>query len=81
LSVILELKGHKFFDEDQLVNLCVNLVNRAEIVTMIMESLSLQIPMIELFGVKNIGELADISYSKIKSKVKSSSVALEFVPR
>jgi polyketide biosynthesis acyl carrier protein len=34
---------------------------------MVRESLSLEIPRIELFGVKNIGELADVFYVKSKA--------------
>ncbi|NEQ16370.1 MAG: acyl carrier protein, partial [Moorea sp. SIO3E2] len=40
-------------------------VNRAEIIMMVMEDLSLNIPRIELAGAKNIGELADLFAAKL----------------
>lgn len=66
-EVLPELEGHIFKPSDRLVELGANSVDRAEIVAMTMESLSLQIPRVELFGAKNIGELVDILYEKLKS--------------
>ncbi|MCX8131985.1 MAG: acyl carrier protein [Clostridia bacterium] len=66
-EVIPELEGHEFKFDDRLVDLGANSVDRAEIVTMTMESLSLKIPRVELFGVKNIGELAEVIYEKLQS--------------
>lgn len=63
-EVIPELKNHEFKPSDRLVDLGANSVDRAEIVMMTVESLSLQIPRIELFGATNIGELADVLYEK-----------------
>lgn len=50
---------------DSLKNLGIDSVNRAEIIMMVMEDLSLNIPRIELAGAKNIGELADIFAAKL----------------
>ena len=66
-QVIPELKGHAFSKTDRLVDLGANSVDRAEIVMMVMESLSLQIPRIELFGAKDIGELTEVFYEKSKA--------------
>mgnify|MGYP000509358491 CR=1 FL=1 len=66
-KVIPELEGYEFKSGDRLVDLGANSVDRAEIVTMSMGSLSLQIPRVELFGVKDIGELVDVLYKKSKS--------------
>ncbi|HLE16973.1 MAG TPA: acyl carrier protein [Syntrophales bacterium] len=63
-EVIPELKGHEFKPGDRLADLGANSVDRAEIVMMTMESLSLQIPRVELFGASNIGELADVLFKK-----------------
>ena len=63
-EVIPELKGHKFKHDDQLSDLGANSVDRAEIVTMSMEALSLKFPRVELHGVKNIGELTTVLYEK-----------------
>ncbi len=35
-------------------------MDRSEIINMVIESLSLEIPRVKVFGAKNIGELADI---------------------
>ncbi|AJQ29669.1 acyl carrier protein [Pelosinus fermentans] len=66
-EVIPELEGHVFKPSDRLTELGANSVDRAEIVAMTMEALSLQIPRVELFGAKNIGELAEVLYEKSKS--------------
>lgn len=66
-EVISKLKNHEFKPSDKLVDLGANSVDRAEIVMMTVESLSLQIPRVELFGATNIGELADVHYEKSRS--------------
>jgi len=66
-EVIPELEGQLIKSSDRLVELGANSVDRAEIVAMAMDSLSLQIPRVELFGAKNIGELVDVLYEKSKS--------------
>ncbi|AUZ26502.1 acyl carrier protein [Bacillus cabrialesii] len=66
-EVLPELDGHRFEPEDQLVELGADSVDRAEIITMVLEDLSLNIPRIELSGVKNIGELAEVLYDKVQS--------------
>ncbi|EGD47495.1 phosphopantetheine-binding protein [Ruminiclostridium papyrosolvens DSM 2782] len=66
-EVIPELEGYEFKPSDRLVDLGANSVDRAEIITMTLESLSLQIPRVELFGANNIGELADVLYKKLQS--------------
>ena len=65
-DVIPELEGHTFKPDDRLKDLGANSVDRAEIVMMTMESLSLQIPRIELAGATNIGELAHVLHEKSK---------------
>jgi polyketide biosynthesis acyl carrier protein len=66
-EVIPELEGREFKYDDRLVDLGANSIDRAEIVAMTMESLSLQLPRVELFGAKNMGELADILHGKLQS--------------
>ncbi|WP_028559339.1 acyl carrier protein [Paenibacillus pinihumi] len=61
-----ELEDYTFQFTDRLADLGANSVDRAEIVMMTMESLSLQIPRVELFGASNIGELVDIIYDKLQ---------------
>ncbi len=60
LQVIPKLKKHKFQPEDRLKDLGANSLDRSEIIEMVMESLSLEIPRVKVFGAKNIGELVDI---------------------
>lgn len=66
-EVLPELKDHQFIDSDRLVELGANSIDRADITMIVMDALSLQIPRIELSGVKNIGELADVLYTKSKN--------------
>jgi polyketide biosynthesis acyl carrier protein len=66
-EVLPELKGHAFQPADRLADLGANSVDRAEIVTMTMESLGLRIPRVELFGATNIGELVDVLLQKSRS--------------
>jgi polyketide biosynthesis acyl carrier protein len=67
-EVIPELKDHNFQSVDSLKNLGANSIDRSEIVIMTLESLSLQIPLIELAGAENIGELASILHEKSQSR-------------
>ena len=66
IDVLPELEGHEFQAEDGLEELGANSVDRADIIMMTMESLSLQISRIELVGAQNIGELVDIIYEKLQ---------------
>jgi polyketide biosynthesis acyl carrier protein len=66
-EVIPEVIDHEFKPADRLIDLGANSMDRAEIVAMTLESLSLQIPRVELFGVKNIGELSEVLYEKLQS--------------
>ena len=63
-EVIPELEGHPFQPDDRLVDLGANSIDRAEIVTMALETLSLPIARIELSEAKNIGDLVGILYAK-----------------
>ncbi|WP_127530241.1 acyl carrier protein [Paenibacillus kobensis] len=66
-EVIPELEGYAFKPSERLADLGANSVDRAEIVALTMEALSLQVPRVELFGAKNIGELVDVLYEKLRS--------------
>ena len=54
------LETHQFIPSDRLVDLGANYVNRAESAMLVQELLDLSVPRVELFGPKNIGELADL---------------------
>jgi polyketide biosynthesis acyl carrier protein len=64
-DVLPSLRTHQFSFDDRLQDLGANSVDRAEIVMLVLESLTLQIPRIELFGARNIGELADLLNRKL----------------
>ena len=66
-EVVPELEEHQFKPGDRLSDLGANSMDRADIVTMTMEGLSLNIPRIELFGATNIGELVDLIHDKLSS--------------
>jgi polyketide biosynthesis acyl carrier protein len=59
------LETHQFTASDRLVDLGANSVDRAEIAMLVQESLGLSIARVELFGPKNIGELAELFLQKL----------------
>jgi len=59
------LDAHPFAAADRLVDLGANSIDRAEIAMLVQESLGLSVSRVELFGPKNIGELADLFLSKL----------------
>jgi polyketide biosynthesis acyl carrier protein len=59
------LDAHEFVASDRLVDLGANSVDRAEIAMLVQESLGLSVSRVELFGPKNIGELADLFLQKL----------------
>ncbi len=61
------LDAHQFAASDRLVDLGANSVDRAEIAMLVQESLGLSVPRVELFGPKNIGELADLFLQKLNA--------------
>lgn len=66
-EVIPRLANHSFQYSDQLSVLGANSIDRADIVIMALESLSLRMPLTETIKAKNIGELADLLYEKLQS--------------
>lgn len=59
------LDAHQFAASDRLVDLGANSVDRAEIAMLVQESLGLSVSRVELFGPKNIGDLADLFLQKL----------------
>jgi polyketide biosynthesis acyl carrier protein len=64
-EVIPELQTHVFVKQDRLSDLGANSMDRADIIMMTLESLSLEIPLVELATVKDLGALADLLYEKL----------------
>ncbi|MBD2504909.1 type I polyketide synthase [Anabaena azotica] len=62
-----KLEKYPLKTTDSLKQLGVDSVNRAEILTMVMEELDLHIPLIQLAGAQNIGELADLFATKLEA--------------
>lgn len=58
------LQAHAFSPTDSLRALGANSLDRADIIMMTLESLALNIPLIELAKAGNIGELAGIIHAK-----------------
>ncbi len=73
-EVLPVLVGHNFKPTDQLCELGANSVDRAEIIVLLMERLSLRIPKSELHGPKNIGELANLLQEKIAPSVTQENI-------
>ncbi|MEV0468583.1 acyl carrier protein [Streptomyces prunicolor] len=63
-EVLPDVEGREIKPGDRLTDLGANSVDRAEIVMLAMEALSLHIQRVELSGVKNVGELVDALYAK-----------------
>jgi len=59
-EVIPSLADYTFQPQDRLHDLGANSVDRAEILMLALESLSLNVQLVELYGPNNIGELADL---------------------
>jgi polyketide biosynthesis acyl carrier protein len=66
-EVVPELENYDFKLTDSLKKLGANSIDRTELMTMMMESMGLDIPRIDLFGAQNIGELVEIFYAKTQS--------------
>lgn len=64
-EIVPGLDEHQFVASDRLVDLGANSIDRAEIAMLVQESLGLSVPRVELFGPKNIGELADLFLTKL----------------
>lgn len=63
-EVIPALADHSFQPTDSLRALGANSVDRADIIMMTLDTLSLRIPLIEMARAENIGDLAGIIHAK-----------------
>ncbi len=66
-EVLPELATHQFVEADQLALLGASSIDRAEITMMVQESMNLNIARVELFGPRNIGELASLLFAKLNA--------------
>ncbi len=68
--ILVELRGlveDQLPCPDRLSDVLSNSVDRAEFISLTLESLSLNIPRTELFGAKKIGELVSLLYEQLHS--------------
>lgn len=66
-DIVPGLDEHQFIASDRLADLGANSIDRAEIAMLVQETLGLSVPRVELFGPKNIGELADLFLTKLNA--------------
>ena len=59
-----ELAEQPITAQDSMADLGVDSIERSEVILAAMETLGLKIPMVQLHGPRNIGELADLLMSK-----------------
>lgn len=62
-----ELADQPITVRESMAELGVDSIERSEVIMAVMEQLGLKIPMVQLHGPKNIGELADLLLSKSAS--------------
>ena len=65
-DVLPDLQHRGLCRNDSLKDLGANSLDRADIVLGVMESLSLRIPRVELFGPRNLGELVDLIHERLQ---------------
>ncbi|MGW0548124.1 acyl carrier protein [Streptomyces altiplanensis] len=58
-EILPELADHAFQDSDSLEDLGANSMDRAEIVMTVLEEMDLEIPLVDTYGPRNLGELAE----------------------
>ncbi|MNH84605.1 Polyketide biosynthesis acyl-carrier-protein AcpK [compost metagenome] len=66
-EVLPGLEEYSFQVGDTLSDLGADSVDRAEIISLMLEELSLRIPRVELAGVSNLGELVEVLHGKLQS--------------
>lgn len=68
LEVLPDLEGRTLQGHDSLQELGANSLDRAEIVALVLDSLSLRVPRVELVGPRNLNELAELLSAKLLAK-------------
>ncbi len=66
-EIVPGLDAHQFVASDRLADLGANSIDRAEIAMLVQESVGLSVPRVELFGPRNIGELAGLFLQKLNA--------------
>jgi polyketide biosynthesis acyl carrier protein len=64
-QVVPELENEPIAPTDAMADLGLDSVSRQEVLIMTMEEIGLNLPMVQLFGPRNIGELTDLLHAKL----------------
>jgi polyketide biosynthesis acyl carrier protein len=64
-EVLPDLENHAISPRDRLQDLGAHSMDRAEIINLVLESLRLRVPRIELFGPSNIEELVELLHARL----------------
>lgn len=67
-EIVPELGERSIGPNDRLADLGANSIDRAEIIALTMDALSMRIPRVELAGARNIGELAEVFHDKYRAQ-------------
>lgn len=57
--------GQEISGGDSMVDIGIDSISRQDVLVLTMEALGLNLPMVQLFGPRNIGELADLLHAKL----------------
>ena len=64
-TVVPELENERIGAADSMADIGIDSVSRQEVLILSMEELGLNLPMVQLFGPKNLGELAALLQAKL----------------
>jgi len=64
-KVLPDTAGHVYSRSETLADLGANSVDRGDIIMMVLDELSLRLPLTQIHGPKNIGELAEHLHDKL----------------
>jgi polyketide biosynthesis acyl carrier protein len=64
LIVVPDLQDVPMNEQSNLADLGIDSVDRQEILILTLEAINLELPMVQIHGKRNIGELADFFFSK-----------------
>jgi polyketide biosynthesis acyl carrier protein len=59
------LAGQTITADDSMADIGIDSVSRQDVLILSMEALGLDLPMVQLFGPRNIGELADLLHARL----------------
>jgi polyketide biosynthesis acyl carrier protein len=67
--VLPDLESRELSPQDSLRDLGANSIDRSEIIMMTLEALRLRVPLVDLAGARNMGELAALIQARQESRV------------